>query len=87
MEAIDNVIQFLDCDYTNLRSLNVSGCTALIELSCLHNQLSSEALNALFNSLNDKPVSKIIRIGDNPGTYTCDTSIAEKKGWTVVAYN
>ena len=34
-------VTYLDCDYSRLTSLDVSGCTALTSLSCTSNQLTS----------------------------------------------
>jgi hypothetical protein len=43
--------------------------------------MDSDALDTVFKAL---PVVKgCIDIQDNPGTGTCDTSIAEQKKWTV----
>jgi len=41
-------------------------------------------LNAVFRGLCN---SGIIYIGGNPGTESCDRSIAEKKGWSVEGYD
>ena len=76
----------LRCNNNELTSLDVSGHTALTTLWCQGNNLSAEALNKIFTDL---PVTSgfgykyIIYIDSNPGTNTCDRSIAEKKGWDV----
>jgi hypothetical protein len=58
----------------------VSRNTALTELKCTDNQLTATALNALFSGL---PACKgEIYIGNNPGSSTCDRSLAAK-GWNV----
>jgi hypothetical protein len=49
-------------------------------LRCSWNQLTAAALNALFTSL-PTVQSGIIYISANPGTDTCDRSIATNKGW------
>ena len=72
----------LDCAGNNLTSLDVSGCTALTELDCLGNNLTSSALNQIFRDL-PQVTSGYIHIYDNPGSETCDKSIAENKGWYV----
>jgi len=65
--------------------LDVSNNTALRILECTSNQLTATALNTLFGTLHSNTIEgvKTIYIGNNPGTDTCDTSIAENKGWTV----
>jgi hypothetical protein len=54
-------------------------------LDCSYNQLTSTALNALFETLpeNNNISYKGIAITNNPGTGDCDKSIAENKGWEV----
>jgi hypothetical protein len=49
------------------------------------NQLTATALNALFGTLHSNTISgeNKIYIGNNPGTATCDRTIATAKGWTV----
>lgn len=82
----------LYCDGNNLTSLDVSKNTALTWLNCRDNKLTSSALNQIFRDL---PQGKTwteghgyteqssIFISRNPGTDTCDKSIAENKGWEV----
>ncbi len=65
-----------------LTSLDVSGCTALTSLDCRNNNLTSAALNQIFKDL-PQVTSQTISIYGNPGTETCDKSIAENKGWEV----
>jgi hypothetical protein len=49
-------------------------------LICDNNQLSADALNRIFTDL---PKSEgLISIEDNPGTDTCNRSIAADKNWT-----
>lgn len=84
-------LEELDCCYNNLTSLDVSKNTNLKYLDCGDNKFSASALNKIFNDL---PQGKTwvedgyteqprIFIYGNPGTKTCDKSIAEKKGWRV----
>jgi hypothetical protein len=49
-------------------------------LACYNNELSTDALNDLFVTL---PVVKegTVFFENNPGTDTCDITIAENKGW------
>jgi len=65
--------------------LDVSKNPALESLWCSDNQLSVIGLNALFGTLHDNAISdgKSIYISDNPGTDSCNTSIATAKGWEV----
>ena len=72
----------LFCRENNLTSLNVSGCTALTDLSCGRNNLTSAALNQIFRDL-PQVTSGTIYMNSNPGTETCDKSIAKNKGWNV----
>ena len=74
---------WLDCDITNLTSLDVSKNTALTDLSCSRNNLTSAALNQIFRDL-PQVTSGTIYMSGNPGTETCDKSIAENKGWRVM---
>ena len=79
----NTLLRSLYCEENQLTSLDVSKNTVLQDLDCESNQLSADALNALFRSLhsNDSDGVKIISISHNPGTKTCDYSIATKKGW------
>ncbi len=82
----------LGCWSNNLTSLDVSKNTALTYLDCEDNKLTSSALNQIFRDLPQGKTwtegygyteqSSII-IYDNPGSNTCDKSIAENKGWEV----
>lgn len=78
----------LACRDNELTSLNISGCSVLTYLSCSYNNLSDEALNKIFTDLPQINNSNEYRIyiHHNPGTATCDPSIANKKGWIVEAY-
>ena len=73
----------LECHENNLTSLDVSKNTALTCLDCRNNNLTSAALNQIFKDL-PQVTSQIIYIRNNPGTETCDKSIAENKGWRVI---
>jgi hypothetical protein len=62
----------------------VSNCTALTKLNCSGNQLTSNALNALFGMLHSNVSSEYeIFVFNNPGYRDCDKSIATTKGWKV----
>jgi len=75
----------LSCSYNQLTSLDVRNNRKLENLYCNNNQLTAEALNTLFGTLHSTEVEyfrgKIIFIDGNPGTNTCDRSIAERRGW------
>jgi hypothetical protein len=60
----------------------VSRNKALILLGCGNNQLTEEALNALLSGL-PHPPDGLIYIEDNPGSSTCNRSIATEKGWSL----
>lgn len=82
------------CSSNQLTVLDISKCTVLTRLECDDNSLSSDALNKIFNDLpkgktweeyNNKYQSTIY-INGNPGTETCDWSIAKNKGWEISRY-
>jgi Leucine-rich repeat (LRR) protein len=71
-------LEWLYCGDNKLTALDMSRNTALKELECRNNQLTTEALNALFSGLS---TNGAIDIADNPGSCTCDRSVAIKKEW------
>jgi len=76
----------LDVSNNQLTTLNVSGCTTLRSLNVRMNQFTSTNLNNLFETLHGYTISEFskgINIGFNPGTDSCDRSIAEAKEWIV----
>ena len=76
----------LYCYGNQLTALDVSKNTALIYLSILSNKFDAAALNYTFGTLNVntiKEYTKTIFISDNPGTSSCNLSIAIDKGWEV----
>jgi hypothetical protein len=58
-------------------------------LDCFDNQLSVDAINRIFTDLPGRSGMEAgeIYIGDNPGTDTCNRSIATKKNWEVNEWN
>ena len=67
--------------------------TGLQTLNCKNNNLESDALNILFGTLHSNKVmdrfwgteaQKKIHTSENPGTESCDQSIAINKGWEVI---
>jgi Leucine-rich repeat (LRR) protein len=74
----------LSCNGNLLSALDVSGNTGLRILNCSDNRLSVDALNKIFMDLPDSPKAVLMAIGSNPGTDTCDRSVAENKNWNVI---
>ena len=83
--STNSALESLWCNDNQITSLDVSNNIVLTVLGCNSNQLSTATLDALFGTLNNNTVSreKRIFIQDNPGTDTCDRSIATEKGWRV----
>jgi len=80
----------LHCGNNQLTSLDLSRNRKLEYLYLNDNLLSAVALNALFESLNDKEhedndYRKNIDISGNPGNADCQMSIAEKKHWDFIS--
>jgi len=72
----------LYCGENQLKSLDLSKNTKLRRMNCQKNQLSAEALNAMFHTLCETNNEyNFCSLYGNPGTETCDRSIARKKGW------
>ena len=80
----NSMLTSLNCSGNQLTELDVSYNSMLTYLNCSGNNLNATALNNLFNSLRNN--GGMISIGDNPGTDTCDRSIAENKGWHFMYY-
>ena len=83
-----NVVRvgWLVCSDNQLTSLDVSKCGSMILLRCSSNLLTTTALNSFFNSLPYSSIGSTVNITNNPGTNTCDKTIATAKGWTVYDY-
>ena len=74
----------LICDGNQLTSLDAGNTMALMLLNCRKNKLTAEALNILFDTLNaTQEEGKILYIRNNPGTNTCNRSIATDKHWKI----
>ena len=84
----NTALTVLDCAGNQLTNLDIGKNIKLYLLNCDRNNFSEKALNALFVSLHNKRViynyEKSVYIYGNPGTNSCDKSIAEKKKWKVV---
>jgi len=83
----NTLLRDLHCGSNPFTSLDVSNNTALTSLNCSYNQLSTGALNDLYETLHSNPGrtssgNKYVAISGNPGTNTCNRNIAEHKGWT-----
>ena len=78
-------LTYLDCRNNKLTNLNLSNNLALEKLYGYDNQLQADALNDLFGRL---PVCEriegLIDISINPGINTCNITIAENRGWTIL---
>ena len=63
----------------------MSTCTGLENLNCDFNKLDADALDNLFRTLHRdvRDYDKAIHIYGNPGTDSCNLSIAKNKGWNV----
>jgi len=67
---------------TNVKSIILSGLTRGVTVDdCL---MEATAIDALFTSLGTASGSQTISVRRNPGSETCNTSIATTKGFTVV---
>ena len=79
------ILDLLHCKDNFLTSLDVSQNAMLRMLSVAGNQFTADELNALFATLgNNSPL--VIDISGNPGSATCDPSIAQAMGWEVSNY-
>jgi hypothetical protein len=76
-------LETLECCGCALTELDVSNNTNLEMIDCSNNNLDTEALNTLFESLPIREEEAVIYIDKNPGTDTCNVSIAEKKMWKI----
>ena len=84
-DAANNTkLGYLNCSHNQLTSLDLSKNIWLTFLEIKDNVFPAEALNDLFETLQSNVGSgNYINIGSNPGSYDCDKSIAENKGWMV----
>jgi hypothetical protein len=71
---------FLNCN--SLESLILTGLTRGFTVDDCN--MSATAINALFTSLGTASGAQTINVRRNPGSATCNTSIATAKGFTVV---
>jgi hypothetical protein len=78
-------LSYADCGVNPLTSLLANGCTVLRTLRCDKTELAAPALDAVFTALPDRSATSagFVYVGNNPGTGTCDVSIATGKNWNV----
>ena len=77
-------LRYVSCHSNLLTNLDFSKNTILNHIRCENNKLTFNALNAMFETLNDTTQTKELYIFGNPGTNDCNISIAENKGWDVI---
>ena len=80
-------LETLNCYKNQLTSLVVGAKNRELNLLLFSdNQLSTTAINTVFQSLPSDPIwsYKLLTVGNNPGTGFCDRSIAVNKGWDVL---
>ncbi|MDJ0338273.1 hypothetical protein [Cryobacterium sp. PH31-O1] len=70
-------------DAYGLKRMQAFGLTVSAHMT--NGLLSAEALNEVFTNLGTARNGATITITGNPGTATCDRTIATAKGWTVAA--
>lgn len=78
----NGALESLVCNRNRLTSISIGRNNSRLRyIHSANNQLSADALNATFEAL---PASGEIAIYDNPGSGTCDISIATNKNWKVM---
>lgn len=75
-------LKILELSRCSLKELNIPQGNLLENLDLSSNELDANTLNKIFEDL-PQVENGYIRIYDNPGTATCNKSIAENKGWKV----
>ena len=73
-----------DTEITALRSLRKLIFPSLIGIKLRYGAMQAQELNALFTSLGTANGVQTIDVRNNPGSTTCNTSIATAKGYTVL---
>ena len=80
----NTALTLLYCSANQLTSLDVTNNTVLCWVACANNIFSTEALDDLFGTLHSNAIQdKKIYVQDNPGSETCNSSIATEKGWII----
>lgn len=88
-------LQFLDAAGNNLTTLDLSKQTGLQGLFLEDNNMDADAINSIMSVLpnvssvsvgaNNEEFARKLNISFMPGTAGADKSVAEAKGWTVIA--
>ena len=87
LDATNNIaLKTLNCSMNKITNLDATNNIALKTLDCSMNRFSTDALNDLFETLHINTVTgeKTVHILGNPGSFTCNQSVAIEKGWVVV---
>jgi hypothetical protein len=76
-----------NCGLTSINATGVAGVFDFCEIYIYNNYLTKTAIDTLFTGLGTvgSPGFATIDVQNNPGSATCDTTIAENKNWTVTA--
>ena len=56
----------------------------IIGVDVNYSNLTADAIDAFFTSVGTASGAQTLDVSDNPGSATCDTTIATTKGWTVI---
>lgn len=80
----NNILEELDCSHNSLTSLNIRNNNNVKKIDVSYNPLSSGALNQMFIDLPVVDNGKI-NVHHVAGAVACNRSIAEEKGWAIVA--
>ena len=79
-------LQMFGCPGNRLSYLNIRNCYRLKGLFLQNNRFGAVDLNEIFNVLQYRETKSSninLRITGNPGTRTCNSSVVQKKNWTV----
>jgi len=74
---------WLICDNNKLESLDLSNNPLIGVINVTYCNFSTDALNSMFTSLPKDGNARGVYVANNPGSLTCDPSIASAKGWIV----
>ena len=74
-----------DCGLTSINATGVAGVFDFCQIYIHNNYLTKTAIDTFFTGLGTvgSPGFATIDVQDNPGSATCDTTIAENKNWIV----
>ena len=77
----NTALEWFDCSGNQISNLLISNSNAPETFKCFSNNLSATSLNTIFEMLPNK--TGWLLISGNPGTSSCNASIAINKGWTI----